>query len=187
MTRIAFILAAVIAVTIAVTATPVVAAAQAPAPQTSQPPDRASVIKVASGIMERARYCTLVTVGAGGHPQARIMDAFPPEAEMVVWMATTPASRKVGEIRKDPRVTLSYFDAKTMGYVTLIGRATLVTDSAEKAKRWKDDWAKIYKDRHRGDDYLLMRVTPIRLEVSAEGEGVKNDPRTWRAAVVEFR
>jgi general stress protein 26 len=166
---------------------PFSAAAHAPAPPASQPPDRAVVLKVASGIMERARYCTLVTVGADGHPQARVMDAFPPEAEMIVWMATTPLSRKVGEIRKDPRVTLGYFDAKTMGYVTVVGKATLVSDPAEKAKRWKDDWAKIYKDRNRGDDYLLIRVAPIRLEVSAEGEGVKNDPRTWRAAVVPFR
>jgi hypothetical protein len=30
-------------------------------------------------------------------------------------------------------------------------------------------------------------VTPIRLEVSAEGEGIKNDPKPWRAVVVEFR
>lgn len=150
------------------------------------PPDRAAVIKVAAGIMQRARYCTLVTVGEDGHPQARIMDAFPPEGEMVVWMATTPVSRKVSDIRKDPRVTLSYFDAGTMGYVTLLGRATLVSEAAEKAKRWKDDWSKIYKDANRGDDYLLIRVTPIRLEVSAEGEGVKNDPKTWRATVIDF-
>jgi PPOX class probable F420-dependent enzyme len=151
------------------------------------PPDRAAVVKVATGIMQRARFCTLVTIGADGHPQARIMDAFPPDEGMAVWMATTPVSRKVAEIRKDPRVTLSYFDAKTMGYVTLLGRAALVTDPAEKAKRWTDDWAKIYKDRNRGDDYLLIKVTPIRLEVSAESEGVKNDPKTWRAVVVEFK
>ena len=182
MNRITAVLAFVIAMA------PITLGAQAastapPAPQ----PDRAAIIKVAAGIAERARYCTLVTIGADGHPQARIMDAFPPEPGMVVWMATTPLSRKVGEIRKDPRVTLSWFDAKTMGYVTLLGRATLVTDPAEKSKRWKDDWAKIYTDRNRGDDYLLIKVTPIRLEVSAEGEGIKNDPKTWRAAVVEFR
>jgi general stress protein 26 len=106
---------------------------------------------------------------------------------MVVWMATTPLSRKVGEIRKDPRVTLSYFDANTMGYVTLLGRAALVADPAEKATRWKDDWATIYKDANRGDDYLLIKVTPVRLEVSAESEGVKNDPKTWRAVVVDFK
>lgn len=153
---------------------------------TSEQPDRAAVIKIADGIMQRARYCTLVTVGEDGHPQARIMDAFPPEGEMVVWMATNALSRKVGEIRKDPRVTLSYFDANSMGYVTLLGRATLISDAAEKAKRWKDDWAKIYRDGNRGGDYLLIRVTPIRLEVSAEGEGVKNDAKTWRATVIDF-
>ena len=152
----------------------------------SAPPDRAAVIKIATGVMQRARYCTLVTLGDGGHPQARIMDAFPPEGEMVVWMATNAASRKVGEIRKDPRVTLSYFDAKAMSYVMLLGRAALVADPAEKAKRWKDDWAKLFKDGNRGDDYLLIRVTPLRLEVSAESEGVKHDPKTWRAAIVDF-
>lgn len=175
---------AIVILVLVVVAVPLTVGAQT---TPSAQPDRAAITNVAAGIMERARYCTLVTNGADGHPQARIMDAFPPEAGMVVWMATTPLSRKVGEIRKDPRVTLSCFDAKTMGYVTLIGRATLVSDPTEKAKRWKDDWAKIYKARNRGDDYLLIRVAPIRLEVSAEGEGVKNDPKTWRAVVVEFR
>ena len=170
--------------TIALALPVAVAGQQSAAPA---PPDRAAVLKAAAGIMQRARYCTLVTIGDGGHPQARVMDAFPPEGQMVVWMATTPLSRKVAEIRKDPRVTLSYFDANSMGYVTLLGRAVLVSDPAEKAKRWKDDWAKIYRDGNRGDDYLLIKVTPIRLEVSAEGEGVKNDPKTWRAVVVEFK
>ena len=174
-----FLLAAVL-----MTVGPAGGLGQAPAPPV---PDRAAVIKTATGIMQRARFCTLVTIGEDGHPQARIMDAFPPEAQMVVWMATNRASRKVAEIRKDPRVTLSCFDPNSMGYATLLGRAALVSDPAEKAKRWKDDWAKLYKDRNRGDDYLLIRVTPIRLEVSAESEGVRNDPKTWRAVVVEFK
>jgi general stress protein 26 len=162
-----------------------------PAPPLAQtgagaPPDRAAVIKIATGVMQRARYCTLVTIGEDGHPQARIMDAFPPEGEMAVWMATNAFSRKVSEIRRDPRVPLSYFDAKTTSYVVLLGRASLVSDPAERAKRWKDAWAKLYKDGNRGDDYLLMKVTPIRLEVSAEGEGVKHDPTTWRATVIDF-
>jgi general stress protein 26 len=101
-------------------------------------------------------------------------------------MATNASSRKVSEIRSDPRVTLSYFDSKTMSCVTLLGRATLVDDPAEKAKRWKDAWTKLYRDANRGDDYLLIRVTPTRLEVSAEAEGIKHDPKTWRATVVDF-
>jgi general stress protein 26 len=151
------------------------------------PPDRAAVIKVATGIMQRARFCALITIGADGHPQSRIVDAFEPDADMVVWIATMSLTRKVAEIRRDPRVTLSYFDPNSMGYVTLLGRAAIVSAAAEKAKHWKEDWAKLYKDKNRGDDYVLIKVTPIRLEVSAEGEGIRNDPRTWRPVLVEFR
>jgi general stress protein 26 len=153
----------------------------------SPAPDRATVLKVATEVMTRGRFCTLVTLGDDGHPQARVIDAFPPDPQMVVWMATNRLTRKVAEIRKDPRVTLSYFDANSMGYVTLIGKAALVDDPAEKAKRWKEDWAKLYKDRNRGDDYLLIKVTPIRLEVSAEGQSISNDPKTWRPVIVEFK
>jgi general stress protein 26 len=153
----------------------------------TQPPDRAAVIKVAREVMQQARYCDLATIGLDGQPQARVIDAFAPEADMTVWIATNPLSRKVGEIRKDPRVTLLYFNPNAMAYVTLIGRATLVTDPAEKAKRWKDDWAALYKDKNRGDDYLLVRITPLRLEVSAEGLGIHNDKTTWKPVILEMK
>jgi general stress protein 26 len=155
--------------------------------QKPAPPDRAAVIKVAAGLMERVRFCTLVTVGEDGHPQARIIDAFPPDGQMVVWMATNVLTRKVAQIRKDPRVTLSYFDPKSMGYVTLLGKAALVTDGAERAKHWKDDWTRLYKVENRGDDYLLIKVTPIRIEVSAESQGITGDPKTWRPVIIEFK
>ncbi len=160
------------------------AAAQTKAPAA---PDRAQVVKVARGIMESARYCVLVTVGPDGHPQARIMDPFLPEGDMTVWLATNPLTRKVGEIKKNPRVTLVYFDASKVAYVTLLGTAGLVSDAAEKAKRWKEQWSKLYKDRNRGDDYLLIRVKPERLEISATAQGMINDPKTWKPVILELK
>jgi general stress protein 26 len=168
------------------------AGGRAPEPAAGQapkgaPPDRARIIAVATGIMQRARFCAFITVGLDGHPQSRIVDAFEPGPDMTIWIATTPVTRKVAEIRRDPRVTLSYFDTGSMSYVTLLGRAALVTDAAERSKHWKEDWAKLYKDKYRGDDYLLIKVAPVRLEVSAESQGVMNDPKTWRPVIVEFK
>ena len=162
----------------------VIVGAQAPQPAA---PDHATILKVARDVMQQARYCDLVTLGEDGQPQARVIDAFAPEADMTVWMATNPLSRKVAQIRKDPRVTLLYFTANAMAYVTVIGRAELVTDPREKARRWKDDWATLYKDKNRGDDYLLIKVTPRRLEVSAEGLGIHNDKTTWRPVVLDLK
>jgi general stress protein 26 len=157
------------------------ASAQAPA---AAPPD---LLGVAKSLMEQARYCALITIGPDGRAESRIVDAFAPEADMTVWLATNPVTRKVEQIRKDPRVTLFYWEPARMGYVTLIGDAALVDDAAEKAKRWKPEWAAFYADEHRGADYLLVRVVPRRLEVVSLADGLENDPKTWRPLQHEFR
>ena len=43
-----------------------------------------------------------------GQPQARLMDAFEPEADLTVWLATNARTRKVRQLRHDPRATLAY-------------------------------------------------------------------------------
>jgi general stress protein 26 len=148
--------------------------------------DRAGLLKAAREVMAAARYCTLITLGGDAHPQARIVDPFEPEADMTVWIATNPATRKVAEVRLDPRVTLLYFDSKGPAYVTLLGRANVVDDPAEKAKRWKEEWAQFYRDRNRGADYVLIRVTPRRLEIVSYPHGILNDPANWRPRSLDF-
>lgn len=160
---------------------PVCACAQSPAPKP------AGILPAARKLMEKARYCALITIGPDGRAESRIIDAFAPEPDMTVWLATSTVTRKVEQIRKDPRVTLFYWDQASMGYVTIIGDATLVSDAAEKAKRWKEDWAKFYSDKNRGPDYLLVRVTPRRLEVVSLADGLVNDPKTWRPLQHEFQ
>jgi general stress protein 26 len=152
----------------------------------AQTPERAKIVAAAEEIMKKARFCGLVTLGRDGHPQARVVDPFEPERDLTVWIATNPITRKVDEIRADPRVTLYYFDPSGPGYVTLLARAELVTDSAEKARHWKEEWAAFYADKNRGEDFILIRCKPIRLELVSYGHGLMNDPGTWRPVTVEF-
>ncbi len=44
---------------------------------------------------------------------------------MVVWLATNPRTRKVAEIRRNPRVTLYYFDREAQAYVTIFGHRSI--------------------------------------------------------------
>lgn len=162
------------------------AAAQAPATADGQAPSRERVLTVAREVMTAARYATLVTLGTDGHPQSRIVDPTDPSPEFVVWIGTNPKSRKVLETRRDPRATLSYFDAAGGNYVTIKGRLSFVLDRAERAKRFKDAWAPFYKDRDNGADFTMLRFSPSSLEISAEGKGIKNDPVTWKPVIVEF-
>lgn len=150
------------------------------------PPSRAEAIAAARTVMADARYATFITLDDTGHPQSRIVDPFAPEDDLTIWIATNARSRKVGQIEADPRVTLTWLDAGRQSYVTVLGVARSVRDPREKARLWKEEWAAFYKDRNRGDDYLLIRVTPRRLEVVSERLGMTNDPVTWRPVVVDL-
>jgi general stress protein 26 len=105
---------------------------------------------------------------------------------MTIWIATNPLTRKVEEIRRDGRVTLLYFNASANEYVTVIGRATLVTDSVAKIAHWKSDWAPFYKSGPRGSDYTLIRIKPSRLEVVSPNRHVMSDPKTWRPVIIDL-
>ena len=153
--------------------------------ENKKPLTKADLVAAARAIMTNARYCALITLDSSGRPQARTLDPFPPDENMVVWLATNPRTRKVAEIRRNPRVTLYYFDREEQAYVTISGIAQLVNDPKEKAKRWKDEWKDFYPDRAR--DYLLIAVRPERLEVVNVKKSIVGDPTTWKPPSVNFR
>lgn len=161
-------------------------ASSSSAPDTTPKPDRAQVLAAAADLMQAARYCTFVTVDEEGQPRARVVDPFPPEKDMTVWMATRAATRKVAQIRKNPRATLLCFDGTKKGYMTLLGTATVVDDPAEKASRWKPEWKEFYENENRGPDYVLIRLEPTSLEILSPAHGLNNDPRTWLPVSLEF-
>jgi len=154
--------------------------------QVSPPPTREAIVQAARTVMTAARYATFVSLDSTGQPQARIVDPFAPEGDLTIWVATNARSRKVGQVGADPRVTLTYFDRAGERYVTVIGTARPVTDAQEKARHWKQEWAGFYKDTFRGDDYLLLRVTPSRIEIVAPALGMVNDAATWRPVILDL-
>jgi general stress protein 26 len=146
---------------------------------------RESLIAAAREIMKTARYCALITLDSNGRPQARTMDPFPPEENMVVWLGTNPNSRKVAEILHDEHVTLYYFVGEDQAYVAISGRARIVHDAKAKAKYWKDEWKEFYPDREK--DFVLITVVPLKLELISVKQGIiGGNSITWTPPAVTF-
>lgn len=158
---------------------PLPAAAQDAAEQDTT---RTFLIGVARDVMAAAHFCDLITLDDTGRPRSRVMDPFEPDSDMVVWLGTRRASRKVTQIRNDPRVTLQYFSSEDFEYVTIAGTAQVVDDPVEKENRWKEGWDAFYPDRNA---YLLIKVTPVWLEVLSR-HGIGSDPNTWEPPRVDF-
>jgi general stress protein 26 len=155
-------------------------------PAAAPPPDRAQILRAARDVMASARYATLVTVADDGEPQARIVDPAGPDSALTVWIGTNASTRKVEQLRKNPRTTLLYFDTQSESYVTLIGTATIVTDDSEKARHWQEKWAPFYPGGAKSPILALIRFVPRRLEIVSSARGMKSDPRTWRPVILDL-
>jgi len=140
--------------------------------------------KAAREIMTSAGTCALITIDQEGRPRVRVMDPFVPESDFTVWFGTNPNSRKVDQIKKDPKVTLYYLDSDGSGYVMIHGTAQIVIDQEEKEKRWKVEWEAFYPNKT--EDYLLIKVSPEWLEVISYTRGIAGDPTTWEPPTVLF-
>lgn len=150
---------------------PALLAAQAPA----------TLMQAAREVIDASRYCFLITAESGGQPQARLMQQFPPEADLTIWMGTNPRSRKVAQIRANPRAAIACSDAEGPGYVTLTGRARIVESIAERRKRWRDDWDAHFPGGPAGPNYILIEFQPSRLEIVSGRHGIGAEPGTPRA------
>lgn len=142
------------------------------------------LINAAKEIMESVLCCAFITVDEEGTPRVRAMETIDPDEDMTTWFVTNPNSRKVQQIKNNPKVTLYYLDGDLSGYVTIHGTASLVNDLGEKKKRWKDQWIEHYPNKY--DDCLLIKVVPKWMEVLSMSRGIQNDSITWQPPGLEF-
>lgn len=139
---------------------------------------------IAKGIINRSGTCALITLNNDGAPRARAMDHFPVEDDFTIWFGTNPNSRKVDQIKKDPRVTIYYLDSDASGYVVISGLAEIVSDQKKKDHYWKDEWNAFYPNNK--EAYMLIKVIPQWMEILSPPYNVYNDTITWQPPRVSF-
>lgn len=143
------------------------------------------LLEVARANMKGAQNCFLITVTATGQPTARMMLPFDAEDDLTVWLAASPNSRKVAEIRANDRVALAYDYGQQEGaYVTLLGTAAIVNVLEVRRRYWRRRFVKFWPDGPEGDDYVLIRFTPTRLEMMNDTQGITPDPYGLKAAAL---
>jgi len=142
-------------------------------------------INLSKEIIDNTYFGTFITIDSDGQPRARVMEPFAPDDDFIIWLATNPKSRKVTQIKANPKVTLHYFDKKKLGYISLMGQAFLVNDKAIKESKWKDGWENFYPNKDK--DYLLIKFIPKTLELISIPNKFTGDAVTWKPHQVILR
>jgi general stress protein 26 len=145
---------------------------------------RDTLIMAAREIIRSAPFCALATVDSAGQPQVRTMNPFPLRDDFVVWFATGRKSRKVKEIMKNPHVSVYYANhANATGYVNISGTARIIDDKELLIKMKREYWSGIPNWQ---DIFVLIEITPVKMDVINYPHGIAGDPETSRSPVVVF-
>ncbi len=146
---------------------------------------RDTILVAAREIMDQTAYCGLVTIDSTGQPQTRTMNPFPANNDFITWFATSRSSRKVREIRNNPKVSVYYANhLSAKGYVNISGRAEVIDDKELLKKMKRDYWEGIPNWE---EIFVLIKIVPETIEVINYKHGLNNDPKTFRAPSIKFQ
>jgi general stress protein 26 len=141
--------------------------------------DETVIISAARSIVDEDTVGALITVDEVGHPRSRSVGVSVPDYDMAMWIATHPGTRKIAQLRANPRATLYFSDDAQYYYASFMGTATIHTDEetlranifyegADLAEFWPNFPA----------DTALIRFVPDWLEVA--GHGIPVSPDNWQ-------
>ncbi len=146
--------------------------------------DPEQLLQVTRTTMRAAEFCFLITLSESGAPNARLMEPFEPRKDLSLWFGSSPRSRKVAEIQRDARISVAFGHAADAAYVTLSGLAEVVDDIRERKRHWREEWAVFWPSGPAGDDYVLIKFVPSRIEVMNFARKVAPQPYGLRPAVL---
>lgn len=129
-------------------------------------------------------YCFLITLGESGKVNARLMQHYKPENDLIVWFGASPKSRKVQEIRANNHITVACVNTQESGYVTLVGSAQIEDSIDLRRKYWREEWMAFFPEGPMGNDYILIRFNPVRVEVMNFGRRITPEPYGLQPALV---
>ncbi|AKU95130.1 pyridoxamine 5'-phosphate oxidase-related FMN-binding [Labilithrix luteola] len=139
------------------------------------------ILRAARSTMRRKKYCVLATRSVEGIG-ARVLQPFPPDDDFGVWLGTSPTSRKTEQLRADSTATLVYEDDGKAACVVLMGNVRIVDARAERVRRFMPSWWAFFPDGPEGDDFVLLRFEPHRIEVWDAARHITPEPFGLRSA-----
>ncbi|WP_250124309.1 pyridoxamine 5'-phosphate oxidase family protein [Chroococcidiopsis sp. CCMEE 29] len=142
------------------------------------------LLEIARDTIEGVEYCFLITLNKSGQANARLVQHFKPEAELTIWIGTSSKSRKVREILYQCHTTLTFQDDRDYSYVTLLGSASVETDLNQRQRYWHDDSIAYFPAGPGGNDYVLIKFVPSRIELMNFTRGVTPEPFGLRPAAL---
>lgn len=135
-------------------------------------------------LLGRFDEAMLITHDDDGAPHARPMAVAQSEPNGDLWFATSAGSRKIGEVRRDPRVAAVFEEGGR--YLSISGHAEIVQDREKVHELWSPAWKPWFPKGEDDPDIVLLHVHARRGEYW-DNRGAKGVGYLWDAAKAVWR
>ena len=129
--------------------------------------------KIVSIMRDNYLHANLATCD-GDQPRVRTVSPVV-EDDMSIWVTTRSTSRKVKQLRENPKICLAFVEPPEGDKsVTVIGEASIVPDLEKRRRIWKlapFDLYEHFPDGPDSDDFCLLKIMANRIEWREVGTG----------------
>jgi len=129
--------------------------------------------KIVSIMKNNYLHANLAT-SDGDQPRVRTVSPIV-EDDMSMWITTRSTSRKVKQLRENPKICLAFVEPPEGDRaVTVIGEARIIPDLEKKRRVWKlapFDLYEHFPDGPDSDDFCLLKIMADRIEWREVGTG----------------
>lgn len=154
------------------------------ADDTADVADVSRLLAAAAKIMERVRYCWLVTAADDGGHRSRPMGRVPRDADEDEWtirFLTDGRSRKAADLRRVGQVSIIFQHDPEDAFIALTGKASLAESKAEIRKRWTAAYDTYFPDGPSSAIFVTIDVARMELWI----RGVTPEPFGLHTTVLE--
>ncbi|WP_159885935.1 pyridoxamine 5'-phosphate oxidase family protein [Paenibacillus puerhi] len=125
-------------------------------------------------VLAANRFCSFGTVD-GQKPKVRYMALF--HEGLTIYLATNSKTDKVDELRSNPHVhvLVGYDGKKSSDILQIEAKAEICSEDSLRERLWNDSFKEWFEGPH-DPDYVILKLTPERIEYNSAGEEV----RVWQ-------
>lgn len=116
-------------------------------------------ISKASDLLYRSEIAMVGSNGEGGYPNIKAMFKIKSEDLRHVWFSTISSSRRVMQLKKEPRACIYFFDSQAFSGLMLTGNIEIVLDIETKKQLWHKGWEAYYPQGVIDPEYCILKFT----------------------------
>lgn len=146
--------------------------------------DTTAHIETISDLVKDVKFAMMTTVTADGHLHACPMTTNEFDlTKKEIWFIADANTETVSDIKANPQVNLSYTSQNNKDYLSINGRAELVTDPEQLDKLWSPLYNAFFADGKDDANIQLIKVVPNGAQYWLSGNSIINMFKLTASAV----